>query len=116
VKDSDPPPYDLFTRALALAEQPNVYMKVHGLGEMMTRPAPMRHPPFDLDRVPPFIDMAIDAFGADHLMLGTDSPPCSHREGYANVVGWLRAYLARRSRAEQDAILAGTAQSLFTFD
>jgi L-fuconolactonase len=104
-----------FERVLDLARHPNVYAKVPGLGELLPRPAPMRHPSFDVDDVPPFIDQAIDAFGADRLMIGTDSPVCSYREGYANVVGNLRAVLGRRSPAERDAILGGTASALFAF-
>ncbi len=114
-KHTDPPPYETFRKILSLAKCPNVFMKVHGLGEIMPRPAPMTHPPFDLSKVPPFIDMAFDAFGANRLTIGTDSPPCSHREGYRNVVHSLREYLSRRTRSEIEAVCGKTAASLFTF-
>jgi L-fuconolactonase len=64
--------------------------------------------------VPPFIDMCVDAFGPDRMMVGTD-PSSSVREGYANVWGNLQTYLTKFSRSEQDAILGGTAARLFTF-
>jgi predicted TIM-barrel fold metal-dependent hydrolase len=108
-------PYPTFERALSLAKYSKVYMKIHGFGEFVPRPAPMTHPPFDLSSVPPFIDLAIDAFGANRLMVGTDSPPCSQREGYANVIRYLREYLSRRTLPEQRAIFGGTAASLFAF-
>jgi L-fuconolactonase len=111
----EPSPYSTFGRALQLAELKNSYMKVHGFGEYLPRPEPMRHPPFDLDKVPPFIDMALEAFGAERLMFGTDSPPCSHREGYANVLRYVGQYLSRFSPADRRAILSGTALSLFSF-
>ncbi len=111
----DAPPYDAYRKALALAKFSNAYMKIPGLGEFMPRPSPMTHPPFDLAKAPPFIDMAFEAFGAERLTIGTDSPPNSHREGYANVVRYLREYLARRTAAEQEAIFGGTAQRLFRF-
>ena len=107
--------YTYYKKILALALYPNTYMKVPGLGEIMPRPMPARDPTFDINNVPPVIDMAIDAFGAGRLMLGTDYPPCSNREGYANVVRFVREYLSRRSAAEQEAILGGTAAALFTF-
>ncbi len=107
--------YTYYKKILALARYPNTYMKVPGLGEIMPRPLPARDPTFDINEVPPVIDMAIDAFGAGRLMLGTDYPPCSNREGYANVVRFVCEYLSRRSTSEQEAILSGGAASFFSF-
>ncbi len=108
------PPYTAFKKALSLSRFPNTYLKITGLGEIMPRPSPARTPPFDLDKVPPYIDMAIEAFGADRLMIGTD-PTSSSREGYLNVWRYLHEYLARRSVAEQEAIFGKTADRLFRF-
>ncbi len=109
------PPFGKFERILSLAEYPNVYMKLHGLGEYLPRPPAAKHPPFDLDALPPCIDMAIEAFGSRRIMMGTDWPESAPREGYGNVVRYVRQYLLRRAPAEQAAILGGTAASLFTF-
>ena len=109
------PPYTDFKKVLALSAFPNVYMKIPGLGEFMPMPIPFRVPLFDFDEMPPFIDMAIEAFGAHRLMLGSDFPPVSSREGYRYVWQYLREYLARRSTSEQEAIFGGTAASLFQF-
>ena len=114
-RDPDPS-YATYRTVLALSRYPNTYMKVPGLGEIMPRPTPAREPPFDIADVPPPIDMAIEAFGANRLMLGTDYPPCSNREGYGNVVGLLREYLSGRSVAEQEAIFGKTAGRLFSFE
>lgn len=111
----DEPPYRIYEKILALAQYPNTYMKVPGLGEIMPRPIPAQDPTFDINDVPPVIDMAIEAFGANRLMLGTDYPPCSNREGYANVVRFVREYMLRRSTEEQEAVLGGTAAALFGF-
>ena len=108
------PPYAQYRRLLELATSPNLYIKVPGFGEMMPRPRVFHGPAFDLTQVPPFIDMCVDAFGADRMMVGTD-PSASVREGYANVWGNLQTYLAKFSRSEQDAILGETAARLFTF-
>ena len=111
----DEPPYRIYEKILALARYPNTYMKVPGLGEIMSRPLPAQDPTFDVNNVPPVIDMAIEAFGAGRLMLGTDYPPCSNREGYANVVRFVREYMTRRSTAEQELIFGGSAAALFSF-
>ena len=108
--------YANYRKILALSRYPNTYMKVPGLGEFMPRPMPAREPPFDLNEVPPVIDMAIEAFGPNRLMLGTDYPPCSRREGYGNVVYYVREYLSRHGLEVQKAIFGGTAASLFSFD
>lgn len=101
---------------LKLARFPNVYMKIHGFGELMPRPFPARAPPFDISEAPDHIDRALAAFGADRLMLATDYPPSSNREGYPNVVGLLRDYLTRFPTSDQENVLGGTAASIFRFD
>ncbi len=109
------PPYTDLKKVHALANHRNVYMKVTGLGEFMPMPIPFQVPLFDLDKLPPFIEMAVEAFGANRLMIGSDFPPVSSREGYAGVWSYLREYLSRYSKAEQEAIFGGTAASLFRF-
>lgn len=108
------PPYTAYRKVMALSRYPNVYMKITGFGEFMPRPVPASDPPFDLSKAPPYIDMAIEAFGANRLMIGTD-PTSSAREGYGNVWRYLREYLSHWSVAEQEAIIGKTAASLFPF-
>ena len=51
-------PLGTYRQALALAQYPNVYMKIPGLGEFCPRPMPFRQPvPFD--DIPPLIEMAV---------------------------------------------------------
>ena len=78
-------PYDTYNKVLALSKYPNTYMKVPGLGELCARPMPLVQPmPFT--EIPPVIEMAIDAFGANRLMWGSDFPPSAAREGYRNTL------------------------------
>jgi len=42
----------------------------------MPFPVPMRFP-----NIPPFMAMTYDAFGASHIMWGSDFPPVAGREG-----------------------------------
>ncbi len=113
--ESPEPPYTAYRKVLDLARYPNVFVKVPPLGELMPRPFPAREPTFLLDEAPPVIEMAIEAFGAQRLMFGVDYPPVSVREGYANAWRYMREHLTRRSREEQDAILGGTAATIFPF-
>ena len=105
-----------YEKVLTLSRYPNIYMKPCGLGEFMPRPVPERIPLFDLKEVPPiFIEGAIEAFGAHRVMFGSNFPPCSLREGYANVWRYLREYLSRRSIEEQEWVFGKTAATLFRF-
>lgn len=64
-----------------LARFPNVYIKVHGLGEFCKRRLPVTEPfPFETP-IPPLLNMAYEAFGASRMMWGSDYPPVSAREG-----------------------------------
>ena len=108
------PPYEEYRRVMELGKYPNVYIKVTGFSEYMPRPKVFSGPAFDLAKAPPFIDMCVDAFGAERMMVGTD-PSSSCREGYGNVWSDVELYLTRFSPAEQAAILGKTADQLFPF-
>lgn len=103
-----------YKKLLSIATYPNVTMKIAGLSEFQPRPMPARNPPFDMTKVPPLIEMAVEAFGAKRIMIGAD-PTSSIREGYANLWKYLREYLSRYSKAEQEAIFGKTAESVFPF-
>lgn len=107
-------PYETYRTALELAKYPNTYLKVPGLGEFCPRPVPFRQPhPFE--DVPPLIEMAIDAFGAERLMWGSDFPPVAAREGYRNSLKFPLEQLQSRSPEERELIFGGTAASLWRF-
>jgi predicted TIM-barrel fold metal-dependent hydrolase len=112
--DNPQPPYEEYRRVLELGRYPNVYIKVTGFAEYMPRPGHFFSRAFDLSQAPPFIDMCVEAFGADHMMVGTD-PSSSCREGYANVWADLQEYLTRFSPGQQAAILGETADRIFGF-
>ena len=99
---------------LALARHPNAYIKVHGLGEICSRPIPFPKP-MRFPHVPPFMEMAYDAFGATRMMWGSDFPPVAGREGYRNALRWTMEHIPFRSEADKEAVFGGTALSLFRF-
>jgi L-fuconolactonase len=105
---------------LALARNANICLKVPTLGQVAPRAIGQLLAPDGLD-APPAIDPArgvvlleaLDRFGADRLLWGSDYPVVSSREGYANALNWTRAVFAARPPAEIDAIFGGNAQRLF---
>ena len=107
-------PLGTYRQALALAQYPNVYMKVPGLGEFCPRPMPFRQPvPFD--DIPPLIEMAVDAFGGRRLMWGSDFPPVANREGYRNALRFPMDLIDYPNREARDLVFGGTAASLWKF-
>ena len=82
------PQHNSYRRVLAPAQYPNTFMKVVELGELCPRPMPFRQA-FPFENVPPLIEVAIDAFGPQRLMWGSNFPPVAGRgEGYGNSLRW----------------------------
>ncbi len=116
VRADELPPYDTYRKILALAECPNTYIKVGGLGEICKRPYPFRQPFYSVHGVPPFIQMAYEAFGPSRMMWGSNYPPCSKLEGYRNTLHYLREHLTIFcSEEDKEWIFGKTALSLFRF-
>ena len=107
-------PMEAYRRALALSKYPNVYVKVPGLAEFCPRPMPLRQPiPFE--NVPPLIEMAVEAFGGDRLMWGSDFPPSANREGYRNALRFPMELIDYPSTESRDMVFGGTAAKLWEF-
>ncbi len=86
-----------------LALQPNVYAKLSGL---VTEAAWDSWTVADL--VPP-VDAALELFGADRLMFGSDWPVCLLAASYSDVKASVDETLAQLSAAEREQIFSGTA-------
>ena len=89
------------------AAHPNVYAKISGLNTAANWEV------WTSDHLKPYIDFAIDAFGADRLMAGSDWPICTLAGSYQAVWVETDAALGGHSRREIDAIRGGTAASLY---
>ena len=109
------PPYTAFEKALRLADHPNVYLKVGGLGEISERP-PTLSSDFRFDYSPPLIEMARAAFGPQRMMWGSDYPPVSGREGYRNALRGVLEHPAFRSDDDREWVMGKTAMRVFRFD
>ena len=56
---------------------------------------------------------ALEAFGAERLLWGSDFPVVASREGYANALNWTRALFEGRPQEEVDTIFGGNAERIF---
>ncbi len=99
-------------RVFDLARFPNVFVKIHGLGEFCPRPVPMRDPPFP-PTIPPLFEMAYDAFGPERMMWGSDFPPVAGREGYRNALKYALERFASHSERDRESIFGAVALRLF---
>jgi L-fuconolactonase len=104
---------ELRRRVYDLSGRPNVYIKVHGLGEIAQRAMPVRTPfPF-VEPVPPILEEILAAFGPARMMWGSDYPPVSQREGYGRSLAYVRDRLASLSSADQGLVFGQTALEVF---
>jgi len=105
-----PEPYEVYRRALALARFPNVVLKVSGFYGFTQLPF---SPYLDTLR---FFELALEAYGARRMMWGSDFPPVSFREGYANTLRFAQQLLPLASYEDRAHLLGRTALSHWRFD
>ncbi len=91
----------------AAAHNPNVYAKISGLNTAVGKPD------WTAADLQPAIDFALDTFGADRLMFGSDWPVAILAGDYAKVVAETRVCLSGLSAADQAAIWSGTANRFY---
>jgi len=87
-----------------MAALPNVVAKLSGL---VTEADWKRWTIEELHR---YVNAAIDRFGPDRLMIGSDWPVCTLAGQYDEVLDVVRTAISGRPAEEQDAILGGTAR------
>jgi len=90
-----------------IAALPNVVAKLSGL---VTEADWNRWTIEDLHR---YVDAALDRFGPDRLMIGSDWPVCTLAGQYDEVLDVVRTAISGRPAEEQDAILGGTARRVW---
>ncbi|MCE9591686.1 MAG: amidohydrolase family protein [Planctomycetes bacterium] len=90
-----------------VSECPNVWVKVSGL---ITQADTERWIPNDLK---PYVHAAIELFGCDRLMFGSDWPVCLLAGSYERVTGALRDCLGALTENEQNMVWGGTATAVY---
>lgn len=65
------------------------------------------------DQLAPYLDEALDIFGPDRCLFGSDWPVCNVAGGYGKVVAAMSTILAGRLAADRARIFAGSANELY---
>ena len=107
-------PYEEFGQALEIAQLPNVYIKLGGLGEISHRP-PTLVSDFRFDHRPPFVEMILEAFGPKRTMWGSDYPPVGNREGYRNALRAIMDDPLLSDPQDRNWVMGRTASGVFRF-
>jgi L-fuconolactonase len=94
------------THLAALAAEPNVVAKVSGL---VTEAGPQ----WTVADLRPCVDVALEAFGPDRLMAGSDWPVCLLAASYDEVFDAASQLSAGLSAAERDQVFGGTADRVY---
>ena len=90
-----------------LGTLPNVAAKISGL----VTEADWNH--WTPAHIAPYVRHALDVFGADRLMVGTDWPVCTVAASYAEVLALADELTGSLSNAERAAIRGGTAARVY---
>lgn len=98
------------TQMRAMAQRPNVTCKVSGL---VTEADPAR---WTAAQLQPYLDVALEAFGARRLMIGTDWPVLTQGCTYAQWWAVVEAWAATLTADEQAALLGETATRVYQLD
>lgn len=87
----------------ALAKHPNVYCKLSGV----VTEADWQH--WKDSDIYPYLDVVVEAFGTERLMVGSDWPVCLLAASYAQVSELIHQYFAAFSDVERERIFGQTA-------
>jgi L-fuconolactonase len=90
-----------------LAASRNVFCKVSGLVTEADWP---RWKPEDMIR---YLDVVLEAFGPDRLMIGSDWPVCLLAGDYGRVMSLVETYLTRLPPSAVEAVRGGTATRFY---
>ncbi len=90
-----------------LARLPNVFCKLSGL---VTEARWGQWQPSDLR---PYLDVAVEAFGPERCMIGSDWPVCTLSGQYVEVMNVVLDYAAELSESERAAVLGETCAKFY---
>lgn len=97
------------THLSVLAAEPNVVAKVSGL---VTEASPE----WTVDDLRPCVDIALDAFGADRLMVGSDWPVCLLAASYEQVFEAAEQVTSGLTGDERAQVFGGTAARVYRLE
>ncbi len=91
----------------AAGQYPNMYCKISG---MVTEANWSEWKAADLR---PYVDVALEVFGPERCMYGSDWPVCELAGSYEEVIGAARDVLGELSPSEQEMVFGGTAKKFY---
>jgi L-fuconolactonase len=94
-------------RMMELGQRQNVWCKLSG---MVTE---AKWDAWTPETLKPYLDVAVEAFGPERLMAGSDWPVCLVASGYKQWFDVLRNYFAGFSESERAAVFGGTAIGVY---
>jgi L-fuconolactonase len=94
-------------RMRELGRRENVWCKVSGMVTEAEWGA------WNLETLRPYLDVAVEAFGVERLMAGSDWPVCLVAAEYGRWFEVLREYFAGFSETERDAVFGETAMEVY---
>ena len=86
-----------------IAQYPNVYCKISGMATEANWNS------WSMDTLKPYIDIAVEAFGTDRIMFGSDWPVCLLASSYSKWLETLQNYFNTFSIDEQSSFFANNA-------
>lgn len=95
-----------------LALRQNVMCKLSG---MVTETAisDWQEEEINIDPYLPFLELALESFGQDRLMFGSDWPVCTLSATYNEVYDIVQLFIDKLSASEQEAIMGRTAAAFY---
>jgi L-fuconolactonase len=94
----------------AVAAFPNVYCKLSGL---VTE---ANHSSWKVSDLKPFVECALELFGANRLLFGSDYPVCLLASSYERVLGTFQELLKDLSDEERERIFRDNAREFYRLD
>ena len=92
-----------------LAKRPNVFCKLSGLVTEADWKA------WKPEHFIPYLQVALDCFGPQRLIIGSDWPVCTVAATYSQAMNVVIDFLTKLSSKDADAVLGGTAQRFWRF-
>lgn len=100
-----------WTNIARAAESPNVWAKLSGL-----MPAGGDLTVWDVDDLRPFVDRALEVFGTERLMWGSDWPIIDLAGGYRRAFEAMQEIASDWTPAEHEAVFGGNAARFYGID
>lgn len=98
------------SRLRELAGEPNVYCKLSGMATEADWGL------WSVGDLRPYAETALEAFGADRVMFGSDWPVCLLAGSYAEIVAATHELIADLTPSERDDVLGNTAMRAYHLD